>query len=235
MIDCIVLAGGLGTRLRSVVSDVPKPLAQIVGVPFLSLLLHSLASTRFIRKVVIAVSYKAEAIIDFISSQSFPIPVEFSREEEPYGTGGAVKKAFGLTSSECILVMNGDSYLEFSLEKLLQQHLKNNFDATLVYTHVEDTSRFGLLEVEANRAKSFREKKAKKEPGLINTGVYLFDKHIFDLFAFPEKFSLEHDLFPQLIRQGMGAFRTEGQFIDIGTPESYLEAQTVLQPLVHNL
>lgn len=233
MIDCIVLAGGLGTRLRSVVADRPKPLALIDGVPFLSLLMHTLAASRQVRKTVLAVGYQAEAIVKFFSYRPFAMPVEFSGEELPLGTGGAVKKALEMTESEYVLVLNGDSYVEFSLANLLEQHQNDSVQATLVYTHLEDASRFGRLEIDNKRVLAFQEKTDAKAPGFINAGVYLFNRTIFDSFSLPEQFSLERDLFPLITP--MGAFRAGGRFIDIGTPDSYREAQTFLQPLVHNL
>lgn len=235
MIDCIILAGGMGTRLRSVVADRPKPLALIDGVPFLALLMHALAESGLVRKAVLAVGYKADAIIDFISSHPLPFPVEFSREEEPLDTGGAVKKALEKTETDHVLVLNGDSYFEFSLEKFLQQHLKNGVDATLIYTHVDNASRFGRLEIEGDKVKAFQEKTDRSEPGFINAGVYLFKRALFEKFSLPERFSLERDLFPLVVPQGMRAFRADGVFIDIGTPDSYLLAQTILQSLVQKL
>lgn len=235
MIDCIILAGGMGTRLRSVVADRPKPLALIDGVPFLALLLHTLATSGLVRKAVLAVGYKADAIVDFIFSHSLPFPVEFSREEEPLGTGGAVKKALEKTETADVLVLNGDSYFEFSLEEFLLQHRRDGLDATLVYTHVDDASRFGRLEIDLSKVKAFQEKTDRNEPGFINAGVYLFKRTLFEGFSLPQQFSLERDLFPQLIPMGMGAFCADGVFIDIGTPNSYLEAQTILQSRVQKL
>lgn len=234
-LDCIILAGGMGTRLRSVVADRPKPLALINGVPFLALPIHTLAASRLVRKAVIAVSYKAEAIIDYCRSNTSPLPIEFSYEKEPLGTGGGVKRALELTDSENVLILNGDSFLEFSLKGMHEQHLVDSVLATLLYTHVDDAARFGRLEIEKQKVVAFKEKTPSSPPGFINAGVYLFKRSIFENFSFPDEFSLERDLFPKLIPVGIGAFRAPGPFIDIGTPDSYLEAQTVLQPLVHNL
>lgn len=231
-IDCIVLAGGLGTRLRPVVSDLPKPLAPINGVPFLSLLLATLSSSPLVRKAVIAVSYKAQAIIDLFSARPF---IEFSMEEEPRGTGGAVIKALEKTSSEHVLVINGDSYLDFSMEKLLKEHLTQGNEATLVYTHVDDCSRFGHLEVDEKKKKikAFHEKTGRVEPGFMNAGIYIFRRTAFKRFSLPERFSLEKDLFPQMAALGqLGAFFSRAAFIDIGTPDSYSQAQALLASLV---
>ncbi len=235
MLDCIILAGGLGTRLRSVVDDRPKPLALINGMPFLHFLMQSLEASGIVRKIVLAVGYRADAIREYFTKNRFSIPVEFSQEHQLLGTGGAIREALEKTSSDNILVLNGDSYLEFSLEKFLCEHIKLGHIASLSYTQVEDAARFGQVEIDQKnkRVLKFTEKTGVQEPGLINAGVYLFRHTLFEGFVLPEQFSLEHYFFPLLISHGIGAYYCSGAFIDIGTPDSYFLAQTFFQSLVH--
>ncbi len=235
--DCIILAGGLGTRLRTAVHDRPKPLALIQGVPFLSLLMRHLGKTGLVSKAVVAVGYQAKAIVDFFSESPLSLPVEFSYEEQLVGTGGAVQKALEKTNSESVLVLNGDSYIDFSLASFFETHQSLNRDATLVYTSVPDAARFGKLDIDekAKTILAFKEKSSSPGPGFINAGVYLFRRSLFEKYSLPEAFSLERELFPQLVLAGMGAFYAPGAFIDIGTPDSYQEAQHVLKSLVQAL
>jgi len=228
MVDAIILAGGFGTRLRDIVPNVPKPLAPINGVPFLDLLIDQIEKSGVVEKIVLAVGYRADAIIQYFENRSSGVPVLFSREEEPLGTGGAVRQAISLTTSDQIFVFNGDSYLNCSLSNMLTRFFK---PLTIAYTYVENASRFGQLVVNSqNQVLAFREKSQNAEPGWINGGIYLFDRKVFDR-SLPVVFSLEKDLFPQLLKDGVFGFRTDGIFIDIGTPESFAKAQMILQEL----
>jgi D-glycero-alpha-D-manno-heptose 1-phosphate guanylyltransferase len=226
MIDAMILAGGLGTRLREAVPHVPKPLAPINGVAFLDLLLDQIERSGVVKKVVLAVGYKAEMIVDHIKASHRRIPIVFSREDQPLGTGGAVRQAIEMTDSDPVFVFNGDSYLECPLMEMAR-----NFHEpmTLAYTYVEDASRFGQIIIDAQgRIQSFQEKQINRSPGWINGGIYLFDKKVFER-KWPEAFSLEKEMFPALLKDGIFGFHTEGLFIDIGTPESFASAQLILK------
>jgi D-glycero-alpha-D-manno-heptose 1-phosphate guanylyltransferase len=225
MTDAIILAGGFGTRLREAVPNLPKPLAPINGVAFLDLLLTQIEHSGVIKKVIIAIGYRAEAIRNHLSRRTMRVPIEFSMEDQPLGTGGAVKKAMNLVQSPEVFVFNGDSYLECALGKMLSLYRS---PVTLAYTHVPEASRFGQLEIDSQgRILAFREKEMAGRPGFINGGIYLFDRNVFDR-PMPAVFSLEKKLFPELLEEGMFGFLADGIFIDIGTPESYLKAQTLL-------
>jgi D-glycero-alpha-D-manno-heptose 1-phosphate guanylyltransferase len=222
MIDCIILAGGLGTRLRPVVSDRPKPLARINGVPFLDLLLAQV--TPVVEKVIFAVGHLGEQIVT-----KYPEHL-FSFENKPLGTGGAIQKALSQVSSEYVLVMNGDSYIEFDLPSFLTAHREKNADATILFRSIPDASRYGLLKMDGEKIIGFEEKKSSAKEGLINAGVYLFRKDLLEELMLGESFSLERDVFPLLLKKRLFGYPSNGLFIDIGTPESYLEAQNVLKP-----
>ena len=216
--DAIILAGGLGTRLREAVPDVPKPLALINGIPFLDILLKQITSSKIIHNIVLAVGYKADMIIARYQNHG----LLFSVEKKPLGTGGAIAKAIEQTTSDQVFVFNGDSYLACPLEKMAQEH---KTVLTLACARVPDTTDFGRVKIEKGSVKQFNEK-GISGPGLINGGIYLFDRTIFTS-PLPQTFSLEKHLIPNLLAQGIHAFICDGTFIDIGTTSSYTKAQTL--------
>lgn len=232
MIECIILAGGFGTRLKSVVSDRPKPLAEVNKVPFLDLLLHRLASEKDVFKVILAIGYMREMIAEQYQTHPFSFRLEFSMEEQPMGTGGAIKKALEMTSSSSVLVMNGDSYVEFDFKSFQDFHFQKSADLTLVCRKMDDASRYGILRLnEERRIVAFEEKSEEPREGIINGGVYWMKRSFFEAFSFDQKFSLETEIAAHLFKKKIFGYPCQGLFIDIGTPESFLEAQTLLKPL----
>lgn len=226
MIDAIILAGGFGTRLRETVPNVPKPLAPINGVAFLDLLLDQIERSGVVKKIILAVGYKADLIIEHFEKTPRNLPIVFSTEEQPLGTGGAVHQAMVLTDSNPVLVFNGDSYLDCSLMDMVKQF---RAPMTMAYTYVKDAARFGQLIIDSQGGiKAFQEKATNQAPGWINGGIYLFDRKIFER-KWPKIFSLEKDLFTILLIDGIYGFRSEGLFIDIGTPASFFAAQAILK------
>ncbi|MCK4935043.1 MAG: nucleotidyltransferase family protein [Simkaniaceae bacterium] len=224
--DAIILAGGLGTRLQKVVSDRPKPLALIKNTPFLDLLINKL---KHLPKIVLAVGYKADQIVDYYSNQS---TIAFSIESTPLGTGGAIKQALNQTSSEDVLVLNGDSFLDISLEDFFQYHSSKQADITLATVKVDDANRFGTLDLDPKnqRLVSFHEKSSKVGSGWINAGVYLLKRTLFEEFSNNSAFSFEHDMMPKLLNKEAFGYHCKGTFIDIGTEGSYKKAQNILEP-----
>jgi len=219
--DAIILAGGLGTRLREAVPDLPKPLAFVNGRPFLDILIEQIECSGIIRKVVLALGYKADAIVDYYRKKDF----KFSIERKPLGTGGAIAKAMKHTKSSQVFVFNGDSFFACPLKEMAQTH---RGVLTLACTKVEDTSAYGRVELDKNnKVKTFNEK-GMKGAGLINGGIYLFDREIFNK-TLPKSFSLECELIPQILTKGIFGFISNGVFIDIGTKESYTRAQSFLK------
>lgn len=219
-ITVAVLAGGLGTRLRSVLSDRPKVLAEILGQPFLKYLLDQLNSTGF-RNVVICTGYLGEKIQAQFGNTYLGLNLVYSKESKPLGTAGAVRLALPLLKSDTFMVMNGDSFCDANLRKFWRFRSSKSANATLLLTKVPDTSRFGRVNIDrTGRIVSFEEK-GKNGAGWINGGIYLISRS--HLSEIPQKgvVSFEKDLFPKWINQGFWGYQSQARFIDIGTPKSY--------------
>jgi D-glycero-alpha-D-manno-heptose 1-phosphate guanylyltransferase len=231
-IKALLLVGGEGTRLRSVVPATPKPLAGICGRPFLELLIQQLR-TQGIRDLVLCTGYHAEQIeAAFRDGSKLGVSIEYSRERTPLGTGGAIKLAANfLQGSNDFVALNGDSFLEIDFKKLIGFHHTHAGVATIAAVPVADTSRYGSLQIEANRQViSFAEKSASHGPGLINAGVYVFRQSVLE--QIPEgQVSLEKDVLPHLLKLGLYASEQHGIFIDIGTPADYARAQVLYDRL----
>ncbi len=218
----MILAGGLGKRLRQVVSDRPKPMASILGAPFLEILIESLAA-KGVRQFVLLTGYKGEAIEEhFAAGYRSDVRIIFSRELSPLGTGGAVKNAEAFATDPSLLV-NGDTFFDADLGSLLQFHKDRAAEATLSLFKVENVSRYGSVMVDRKgMVTGFREKdETVSEPGLINAGLSLLSKRL--ITGLPTgSFSMEREIFPFLAGSGkMFGLLQERPFFDIGTPESY--------------
>ena len=226
--EAIVLAGGLGTRLKPVVSDLPKSLAPVAGRPFLAYLLdHSLKQG--LSKFIFALGFRSEQIMDFVKTYLPAGTYSFSTEEEPLGTGGAVFQACALTTSENLIVLNADTFFGVSLEALSDLQMKRNPSCTLALKPMRNFDRYGVVETGENQViTGFREKKFR-ESGLINGGVYALHAASFRQKKFPRVFSLEKDFFEKEFpgEEKLGLI-SDAYFIDIGVPEDYERAQTEL-------
>jgi len=228
-VDAIILAGGLGTRLRSVVSDVPKALAPVNGKPFLDLILGAMSRHAFIGRVVIAAGYMAEKIHSQYENHSYSFDIAFSEEKELLGTGGAIKKALKHTATDPVLALNGDSYVDVNLIDLYASHKARRAAMTMVLKAVEHAGRFGTVKVDTSmRITEFEEKKGTAAGAIINAGVYVFRRDLFDGVPDGVPLSLERDLLPGFLRGGVYGYVSSGKFIDIGTPKSYHMADTYL-------
>lgn len=230
-LDAIILAGGRGTRLRESVRDLPKPLARIRDRPFLDILLGVLARSGRIRKAVLAVGYLADIIIRHYSDRKdIGLEIVFSVEKTPLGTGGAVRKALERTDTEEVLVMNGDSFAEVGIDSLIEVHRKGGMPATMVVARINDTSRYGRVDIgPGGRVRSFEEKVAQPLPGFINAGIYVIRREVLAGIPADRPVSLEREILPGLLKEGIRGFVAEGKFIDIGIPEDYARAQTLLE------
>lgn len=225
-IPAILLVGGKGTRLQSVVRSKPKPLAQIGDAPFLELLVLQLRA-QGIRRIVMSTGHLAEQIEQqFQDGRKLDMRIEYSRETQPLGTAGAVKFASGLvTGAAEFLVMNGDSFLEFSVSDLIHFHRKHRGVASMAVRRVPNSARFGTVHIsESRRIAGFVEKTGAEVPGVVNGGVYVFDQSFLGLIPDGPS-SLEKDVFPHVLDRGIYALEQHGLFIDIGTPEDYAYAQ----------
>jgi D-glycero-alpha-D-manno-heptose 1-phosphate guanylyltransferase len=223
-----VLCGGLGTRLRSVVSDRPKSMALVGGVPFLELLLKRLRA-QGVTEVILGTGYRAEQIESFFGNgEKLGLRLQYSREDEPLGTGGAVKLAEGLLSDP-ILVLNGDSYVDWDLNPVLDLFRQKTADIVMVLQEVPDVARYGSVTLDAaGRVAEFVEKGSRGGAGLINAGIYLLRKKIVTSLPPGRATSLERDVFPKFLGRDFYGVVSRGIFIDIGVPVDLDRAQRVL-------
>lgn len=215
----LILAGGLGTRLGSITKHTPKPIVKIKNKPFLQYQLELLKKNN-LRECILSVGYLSEKIIKFFGNgKKFGINIRYSIEKEQLGTGGAIRKAVSKVNNDFI-VMNGDTFLEVDFHDVIRFHEKNNADLTMVLTHVKDTSRYTKILLDKNfRIKRMMEDSASK--GFINAGIYIINKKMIDWKQLPNKFSLEKDLLPNLIKtKKVFGYIYKGYFIDIGIPTS---------------
>ena len=225
--EAIVLAGGLGTRLRSVVAGVPKAMAPVAGRPFLEHLLDLLVDAGF-ASAVLAVGYRADAIREHFGDRYRSLPLAYSVEGKPLGTGGAIRLAMNHTSSSDTFVVNGDTFVDVAFSAMLAAHRGANARLTIAVHEVPDAARYGVLDIAGDRVQGFFEK-GRTGPGWINAGVYLLARTLLDGEALPTAFSFESDyLVPNVVALRPLAFRTEGLFIDIGVPEDFARAQSML-------
>lgn len=220
-----ILAGGLGTRLRSVVGDRPKVLAPVGGRPFLTYLLDQLAAAA-IREVVLLTGHAAEQVRDALGETFGGLRLVYSVEPAPLGTGGALRHALPYLSGPAVLLLNGDSYCDVNLAEFARYYQAEPAGVSMVLVRVPDASRYGGVRLgRTGRVLRFEEKAATRAPGWINAGVYLLDRAL--VAESPTgQLSLERDLLPDWVaRRRVRGFRCEGRFLDIGTPRSYAEAE----------
>ncbi len=231
-VPAVLLVGGLGTRLRSVVSATPKALARVGETTILELLIRQL-QVQGVRKIVLCTGYMADEIDGALGDGTdYGISIVYSRESEPMGTGGALKLAEScIDDAPDFLVMNGDSLAEADLASLIEVHLRHGALATFGVCQVSDASRYGTVQIDSmSKILSFQEKTGIVASGLINAGVYVFRSDIFETIPKGPS-SLERDVFPRVIDQGAYAFLVESTFIDIGTPDDYARAQVLAEKL----
>ena len=229
-ITAFVLAGGMGTRLRSAVADRPKVLAPVQGRPFLAFLLDRLAGAG-VRHIVLGTGYMADAVKAAFGDEHAGMRLSYSREPAPLGTGGALRLALPQLRSDPILVLNGDSFFDADLAGFVRAFGACDARAALLRTQVQDVGRYGQVHVaEDGRVLSFEEKGDASGAGWINAGVYLFRSAVLHAIPAERPVSLEKDVFPSLIGCGLFASSQRGKFIDIGTPESYAEAEAFFPP-----
>lgn len=223
--EAIILAGGFGTRLRHVVSDVPKPMAPMndMGKPFLSVLLKKLAEEGMTH-IVLSTGYMSEIIERYFGKDYAGIHIDYSVEKTPLLTGGAVKLALSKCQDDIIFVLNGDTYFDVNLTLMKAFHNEQNADFTVAIKEMHDFNRYGTVEVQDNRITSFREKRYCRN-GWINGGIYCLKRSL--LADFPmTRFSLEKDFMEKkLTEMKLMAFSSDGYFIDIGIPEDYALAK----------
>lgn len=229
MTTALILCGGLGTRLRPAVGNLPKALASIDGTPFIDYLLRYLAR-QSVRHVVLCTGYGAEQVAEACGDGSrWGIHIDTSAENEPLGTGGAVRNAHSVVTSDPFFVLNGDSFVSADLLAVQRAHVDRGAAITMVVTEVPDVSRFGCVVANADGSIARFVEKGPSGPGLINAGIYLMQRLVLDEIAANRPVSMERDVLPTYVGHGLYAFAAPGPFIDIGTPESLRMAPQILR------
>jgi NDP-sugar pyrophosphorylase family protein len=224
-ITAAILAGGLGTRLRSVIPDRPKVLAEVAGRPFIVYLLNQLAAAG-IQEVVLCTGYLGHQVKEVLGQTHGPLSLIYSQESSPLGTGGALRLALPIFSTDQVLILKGDSFCDANLLALALIHRLRKARATILLIEVSDNGRFSWVKVDAGGAiQEFLEKGGKRGPGWINAGIYLIDRSLLRTIPPNQKVSLEQESFPAWVGQGLYGCRSHGRFVDIGTPESFALAQ----------
>ena len=226
--EAIILAGGLGTRLRDAVPDLPKCMAPVNGRPFIYYVIHHLQQ-QGIERFIFSLGYRSESFTQYIEELLLPGSYELVIEKEPLGTGGAIQFACNYAMQKNIVVVNGDSIFKVELSIQSDFHFTNEAYCTLALKPMENFDRYGVVELNANHTiASFKEKQFYKT-GLINGGVYILNREVFLQEGFPEKFSFETDYLQKCYSKGkIYGVEQDAYFIDIGIPEDYLKAQTEL-------
>lgn len=222
MKECIIVAGGVGNRLKDIVADAPKCMAVIAGKPFLSYLFNYLIEEKF-EHVILSLGYKSDIVLDWIKTVKLPFKISYLVENKALGTGGAIKLAIGKTETETPFVINGDTLFRIDTSLLMEQHLKKQAEITVALKPMKDFNRYGVVEVDTKqRVVDFKEKH-KTKAGLINGGVYVINKTILkdiqkEVFSFEKKI-LENTDFYKIY-----GYEDDSYFIDIGTPNDYNRA-----------
>jgi D-glycero-alpha-D-manno-heptose 1-phosphate guanylyltransferase len=230
--DVIILAGGLGTRLRSVVHEVPKCMAPVCGKPFLAYLFQYLSSYQTIENVILSVGYLKEVIIDWADKQKTTFTILYSPETEALGTGGAIKQALKNVQSDDVLILNGDTFFNVDLNKFYAEHQAVSAQLSLALKPMTDFNRYGNVYVNSQHIITAFNEKNYCEKGQINGGVYLLSVKNTLINNLPKKFSFETDILQQQVsNQLIYGFVHDSYFIDIGIPEDYAKANVEFMDL----
>ena len=233
--EVIILAGGLGTRLRSIVNEVPKCMAPVANKPFIWYLFKYLTKYE-VSKVILSVGYLKECIYQWITEikNQFPFEIEYAVEEIPLGTGGGIRLALEKVTSNHAIVLNGDTFFNVNLKELYAKHLNYNSNITLALKPMENFERYGNVKINEtnNQILAFEEKKYCTK-GFINGGVYLIDKRVPLFNNLPQKFSFETEILQPQCKQGnLYGIVQDGYFIDIGIPDDYIKANKEFSSLL---
>ncbi|RMF06623.1 MAG: galactokinase [Candidatus Neomarinimicrobiota bacterium] len=216
----VILAGGKGTRLRSVVSDRPKALAQVNGRPFLSVLLDQLLAFGF-QRVVLCVGYRSDQIIDTFGSTYQSLDIIYSRETVPLGTGGAILSALPMIATSYFLIHNGDSFIPYDLNAFTSYLKRKKAEGGLIASYRENGSSCGQIIFNPDQRITGFMEKSSQAAGWVNAGIYLIPRNWFAGYIAGKPYSMEFDFLPGWTTRKFYAFRSRNPFIDIGTPESY--------------
>lgn len=221
----LILAGGFGTRLRNIVKDYPKSMAVVNNKPFLEYLVLQLKKHSII-DIILSIGYLGKKIKEYFKDGTkWGVNIKYSEEDRSLGTGGALRLAQRIIKEDNFLVLNGHSYLDIDFGKLIKFHENKRAIATIALVAVDNPKRYGLVEIaDDGQIIEFVEKEKNSGLNLINGGVYVFSREIFD-FVPEGKVSLEKDIFPKMINHRFYGVKSKAYFIDMGTPEDYRRVQ----------
>ena len=223
--EAVILAGGFGTRLSHVVSNVPKPMAPVYGKPFLCYVIDRLVDAG-VQRIVLATGYKHECIEAYFGSQYREAEIVYSHEDTPLFTGGAIRQAAAHLKSDDFVVLNGDTLFDINLQQLYDFHISRQAHLSVALRRVEDTSRYGSVTCHDERIVAFHEKTDSTGAGDINGGIYILNKNWLLSHTQAGKFSFEKELMqPFAGQEGFYGLSFNNYFIDIGIPEDYFRAQ----------
>lgn len=224
--EAMILAGGLGSRLRAVVADRPKPMADVAGRPFITFLLDHLLRYGF-RRAILCVGYMGEYVRPVLGDRYGTMELIYSFEQTALGTGGALRNAAALVRADDVLAMNGDSFCDVDLHALSRTHHACQAVATIAVLQRSNRRQSGAVTLDpSGQVIAFESRPSVPTPGLINAGIYVLRRDVLDLMPPDRNVSLEEEIFPALAaRRVLFGWQVEGRFIDIGTPESYDAAQ----------
>jgi D-glycero-alpha-D-manno-heptose 1-phosphate guanylyltransferase len=235
--DCIILAGGLGTRIKAVLQDTPKCLAAIDGQPFLHYIMMHLKKYHFC-KIIFSVGHLSEPVKNWVleNRKTYGFAIDFAEETTPLGTGGAIKNAMQYAQSDDVVVMNGDTLFDIDIEALFNAQNKYKADVTIALKPMQNFDRYGTVIIDAeNKIVDFKEKQ-QQASGLINGGIYTIYKPSFMSISLPEVFSFETDYLQKHDQFNHNIYGQvfDNYFIDIGIPTDYAKAQVELPKLFAN-
>ncbi|MBS1584883.1 MAG: nucleotidyltransferase family protein [Bacteroidetes bacterium] len=224
--ECIVLAGGLGTRLRGAIGEnVPKCMAPVNGRPFLHYLFDYLSSQPC-ERVILSLGHKYEAILEWLQTEQRPFLVDHVIEQEPLGTGGGIQLALEAAKGENVAVLNGDTMFKVNLKEQLNLHSSQEAETTLALKEMHNFDRYGVVNFDTDDFINSFEEKQQRDNGYINGGVYIVNRNSFLARQLPEKFSFEKDYLEAFVNeQKFCAYKSDAYFIDIGIPQDYEQAQ----------
>jgi D-glycero-alpha-D-manno-heptose 1-phosphate guanylyltransferase len=225
--EVIILAGGMGTRLRHVVSDVPKPMAPVNGLPFVEHVVQWAIKYK-VDHIIFSVSYKAEIIKNHFKSAYNRIAISYAHEHELLGTGGGIRYALNYANTNDVLVLNGDTYFPIDLRVFYDFHVSNNHKVSVALKRMTKFDRYGTVDLADDTIISFNEKQYK-EDGLINAGIYMLNKTYIVDQGLPEVFSFEKEILEKKCDLGvLKGMEFSAPFIDMGIPEDYNKAAEML-------
>lgn len=218
--QAVIMAGGLGTRLRPLTNDIPKPMVKIIDKPIIQCIIENLAK-HGVRDIIVTLGYKPESITDFLGDGSqFGVRVRYSIEDSPLGTAGGVKNVQDMLE-DTFVVMSGDALTDINISALLHRHFSHDGNVTMTVVETENVSSFGVVgEDTRGRVVDFVEKPQTLTAGLVNTGIYVMEKCVLDKIPYGQKYDFARDLFPQILGS-IYTYHLEGYWSDIGTLSSY--------------